>query len=378
MPWTDNLAWDDALARHPDIVIAGDRRGEFAYRRDQLICDEAVWESPRNSREEDVRSRLVDANADLVTNRQPDERQARKADVASELGLRLLDVPDGDIPRLVGDARDQRVALTYNHVVFANPQRHGGCAPPVLLEESSPIGVAENAGEGKRILVLDTGMPDPPPVDVEALAAEDVEPAGAGPGMGHGTMIAGVIARNAPGASIVVRRVLETPLGVADELDVAMALSRLPDDVDIVNASFGGRAAPRETMAVFKRAVNEVRPESLVIASAGNEGESHPHFMAAFKRVVGVASVTEVGQGVWQIEDYSNRGWWIDLSTAGTDVETVDREGRPVLCSGTSFAAALVSARVAAEASAGNLSVIDAARQLVAGVPVVPDAGTIV
>jgi hypothetical protein len=381
MPWQDNLAWDDALAQSPDIVIAGDRTTEFAYRPRQLVCDENVWEGPRNGREEGVRSRLADANATLVSDRPPDERAGRKADIAAELRLRLLDVPDGDIVRLVDDARDQRVELTYHHMVFANPQRHGGCSPPVPLPGPTAITQVADAGAGKRIVVLDTGMPDPPPPlvpHVEPFAAEHVEPAGAGPGMSHGTMVAGVIARHAPGATIVVRRVLETPLGVADELDVVMALRDLPDDVDIVNASFGGRAAPRETMAVFKRAVDEVRPETLLIASAGNEGERRPHFMAAFKRVVAVACVMQGDGGQWELEDYSNRGWWIDLSTVGTDVETVDRDNNAVLCSGTSFAAPRIAAKIAVEASAQGVSVHDVARELASGLPVLPDGGTVV
>jgi subtilisin family serine protease len=378
MPWTDNLAWDDAIAQSADIVIGGDRTTEFAYRPRQLVCGRDVWEAPRNTREERVRGRLADANASLVADNPPNDRERRKADLASDLDLRLLDVPDGDIPRLVDDAREEQVVLAPHYVLFANPQRHGGCSPPTALAAPSAIVAAPDAGQGIRIAVLDTGMPEPPNVVVEPFAPEHVEPADAGPARGHGTMVAGVIARAAPGATIVVRRVLETPLGVADELDVVAALADLPPDIDIVNASFGGRAAPDGTMAIFKRAVESVRPETLVVASAGNEGERRPHFMAAFKRVLSVASVTQTEPGRWELEDYSNRGWWIDLSTVGTDVETVDHDGSPVLCSGTSFAAPQVAARVAVDASAGGVPVIEAARLLAAGLPVIPDGGTVV
>ncbi len=108
--------------------------------------------------------------------------------------------------------------------------------------------------------------------------------------VGHGSMVAGVIRRHAPAAAIVVRRVLDTPLGVADELDVAAALREVRD-VHIVNASFGGPAAAPDAMVVFRAAVEDLPGELVVVASAGNEGETRPHYMAGFERVLSVASI---------------------------------------------------------------------------------------
>jgi hypothetical protein len=376
MPWTDNLAWDDALALSPDIAFGGDRTTEFAYRPRQLVCPRQVWEGGRNDRESRVRERLAGANATLVREDQPDDRLRIKGELAAGLDLELIDVPDGDLTRLVDDAHDEQVELDFHYVLVANPQRHGGCAPPTALAESTPITASADAGHGVRIAVLDTGTVESPPFDVE-LRADDVEPADVGPALGHGTMVAGVIARAAPAATIVVRRVFETPLGVADELDIVAALEDLPQDINIVNASFGGHAAPRGIMAIFKRAVHALPPGMLVVASAGNEGEWRPHFMAAFKRVLGVASVRKTEPDRWEVEDYSNRGWWTDVSTPGTDVESVDRDGNPVACSGTSFAAPKIAAKVAVEASAGSMPVTDAARQLLAGLPTIPDGGAV-
>ena len=329
MPWQDNLDWDDALAQSRDFVVAGDRTTAFAYRPRELVCDLNVWEQPRNEREEGVRGRLAAANARLILDGAPDARLRRKAGIADNLGLRLLEVPDGDVVRLVDDAHEERVALTYHHMVFANPQRHGGCAAPMPLPRPTrdPL-PARTTAPASGSPCSTPACPTRRQFAVEQFG-QDRRRAGRAPDrpLGHGTMVAGVIARAAPGATIVVRRVLETPLGVADELDVVAALEDLPDDIDIVNASFGGRAAPRDTMAVFKRAVEMVRPETLLIASAGNEGERRPHFMAAFKRVLAVGSVRESEPGRWELESYSNRGWWIDVSTKGTDVESVDRDG---------------------------------------------------
>jgi len=94
--------------------------------------------------------------------------------------------------------------------------------------------------------------------------------------------------------------------------------------------------------------------------------------------VLSVASVQSVG-GHWEVEAYSNRGEWIDVCAVGTDVESVNQRNQPVACSGTSFAAPFVSARIAALAS-GGIAVADA-RDAVANdpaQPLVPAAGRLV
>jgi hypothetical protein len=371
MPWEDNRPWDDAIAEDPDIFVGGHLGNEFLYRPRQLVCDKTVWEGPRDERERGIRGRLGDAEARSMTDEPHDGEESRRGQAAARLDLHLLDVPRGDVVRLADEAREMvRGPVGLVHVLVANPQRHGGCAPPRLIQD--PPGFTfttapDNPGQGKRIAVLDTGISDSParPFPVDGPAQADVEPTGVtGPATGHGTMVAGVIGQIAPGATLVIRRVLEVPLGVADEIDVADALDALPP-VDIVNASFGGRAVADATMVTFKRAVDQLPVGTVIVASAGNEGENRSHFMAAFKRVVGVASVAEAQFGVWELEEHSNRGWWCDACTTGTDVVSVDLDGNGVLCSGTSFAAPKFSAKVAVIASAGNISVLDAASQII-------------
>jgi subtilisin family serine protease len=389
MPWQDNPEWDDALEQSPDIAIGGgstpDGRPatEFLYRKGQLVCERAVWDDPTEQTERDLRSRLVAAGAQEIERARQDERSVRNADAARNLDLQLLDVPEDDLHGLVREARALVVdALSFVHVMVANPQRHGGCAPPRPLPRPTAEipGVGVQA-RGKLVAVLDTGIVDPPPFPVETVASEDFEPAGvAGPATEHGTMVAGVIARYAPGARILIRRVLNTPLGEADELDIALALAALPEEVDIVNASFGGAAADDATMLIFERAVAAMPRKTLVVASAGNEGVNRPHFMAAFKRVIGVASAEQAGTGDWEVADYSKRGYWVDLSAAGTDVETVIGNGQHVAACGTSFAAPQVAARAADIAVQENLDVREAASRLVLapGAPAVTDGGTFV
>ena len=381
MPWLDNEDWDEALKSGPEVVLSGGTGPKFLFRQGELIVPEPVWIAT-GGRLGEARAQIAGVGAREINATEDGARQARKADEATRLGFRYVAV-QGDVDELVAANRD--VGVTYNHIVVANPQRHGGCAPPVAIGGTPSTAPAE-AGAGIRIAVLDTGMPDPAPFEVEPFDEADTEPPlEASPpatdvnpfAVGHGSMVAGVIRRHAPAAAIVVRRVLDTPLGAADELDVAAALREVRD-VHIVNASFGGPAAAPDAMVVFRAAVEDLPGELVVVASAGNEGETRPHYMAAFERVLSVASVQSVG-GHWEVEAYSNRGEWIDVCAVGTDVESVNQRNQPVACSGTSFAAPFVSARIAALAS-GGIAVADA-RDAVANdpaQPLVPAAGRLV
>ena len=382
MPWLDNEEWDEALESGPEVVLSGGAGSKFLFRQGELIVPEPVWIAT-GGRLGEARAQIAGVGAREINATEDGARQARKADEASRLGFRYVAV-QGDVDELVAANRD--VGVTYNHIVVANPQRHGGCAPPVAIG-GTPSRAPAEAGAGIRIAVLDTGMPDPAPFDVDPFGDPDIEPpieasppaTDANPlAVGHGSMVAGVIRRHAPAAAIVVRRVLDTPLGMADELDVAATLREVRD-VHIVNASFGGPAAAPDAMVVFRAAVEDLPGELVVVASAGNEGETRPHYMAGFERVLAVASIHAVG-GDWEVEAYSNRGDWVDVCAVGTDVETVNQRNEPVACSGTSFAAPFVSARIAALASAGGIPV-PAARDAVAGdpaQPLVPAAGRLV
>jgi subtilisin family serine protease len=337
VPWQDNERWDRALEESRDTIGIGNEGqpgNEFLYRPDQLLCDAAVWTDPRDADEADIRARLEDGDA--TDSPEDDIRNP----AAERLGLRLLSVPPDQTQRLVNEARAIRAGMVgFNHVLVANPQRYGGCAPPAPIGSRSTVPIpGTETGTTLKVAVLDTGIREGVAFNFDP--ASDLEPPGFEDfAAGHGTMVAGVIARYSGGATILVRHVLKPPLGVADELEIANALDSLDDDVDVINASFGGPAADDvDRMLALERALDRVPPDTLVIASAGNEGDERRHYMAAFDRVVGVASAGEVEQQL-AVFHYSNRGDWIALSTQGTDVETVIAPGKFVRASGTSFAA---------------------------------------
>ena len=385
MPWANNPLWDQRIAESPDtIAVAGtrtddERSTEFLRRPGQMVCDSGVWANPTGEQETELRGRLGDAGAEETRGAPRLERDGERADAADRLGLTLINVTDDaqidlfrEGRRLVPDA------LGFNHVMIAGPQRFGGDAPPVGIPEATVVIPSGEAQGARTIAVLDTGIVENPPFAV--LPDAEIEPPAPpdSPALGHGTMVAGVIRRFAPAASILVRRVLNMPLGEADELEVAAALHALPP-VDIVNASFGGPAADETRMIALQRALDALPPETLVVAAAGNEGMGRRQYMAAFKGVVGVGSAA-AQEGQPAVCFYSNRGRWVDLSTQGSDVETVRAAGQPVVANGTSFAAPKIAAEILRVADEQGIGVRHAASWLMheSGGPAIPGGGRFV
>jgi subtilisin family serine protease len=394
MPWLDNVAWDDAIEASELIAIGtalpgadGSRAStEVLYRPGEMLIDASVYDDQSHP----VRQRLDDNGAQLLSGHPRDDRDARRAAVAERLDLRLLLVAGRNPIGLLAESRGsdpEAESLSVHHVPIANPQRHGGYAPPRPVIPTAAIpGTAALEGANVRIAVLDTGLVDPAPAGfvVERREPDDFEvldapvPGPYGPAVGHGTLVAGVIATYAPRATLVIRRVLHTPLGDADELEIAEALDALPG-VDIINASFGGFAVADDTMLGFAAAVDRLPDRTLIVASVGNEGVDRPVYMAAFERVVGVASVERPDHGSLRLADYSNRGDWVKLCAEGTDVESTFITGNAI-GSGTSFAAPKVTAAAAAMVARLGIDPRDAAAALVndASKPWIPKAGRFV
>lgn len=366
--WQDNPAWDKGLLNQDDVAYSGREieRGQpisgVLHRPQEIIVDAGIYDNEDHP--SGIRQLL-----DRMDARDTDDPVARRLDLR-----RVLVGGDVDLVRLVRDLRELSPgAVALNGVVAADPQRVGGCAPPRRAARPGDIPGDGRGGEGITIAVLDTGIADPRPFDVDAGpddvdVLEEISPGQLGPAVGHGTFVAGIVARHAPGAKLVVRRVLETPFGIADELQIAEALLKL-EPVDIVNLSFGGFAVDDATMLTFERAVNALPRTTLVVAAAGNHGGERPHFSAAFKRVVAVGSAEGRNDSWWRA-DYSNHGGWVDGCAAGTDVHStfVHFPGAfkgGAIWSGTSFAAPQLAASAAVLATRESIPVRLAAHRLI-------------
>ncbi len=155
---------------------------------------------------------------------------------------------------------------------------------------------------------------------------------------GHGTMVAGLVARTAPQASILPVRVMDSD-GVVTLFSLVQGIYYAIDQgAQVLQVSITIEA----DALLLADAVAEAQAAGrLLVAAAGNESSSNPFFPAAAQGlgVVGVAATDT--QDVRA--DFSNYGPWIDLAAPGVAVATTIPGGGYGLADGTSFAAPFVS-----------------------------------
>lgn len=161
------------------------------------------------------------------------------------------------------------------------------------------------------------------------------------PAFGHGTMVAGVIHRVAPEASLMPLKVFDAN-GHAHLYDVVDAIYYAVDNgANVINMSFN-----LETFSpALMRAINYAARNGVAcVASAGNKGEETLVFPAAFGNTLGVASSSNNDE----LSTFSN--WGSDLVTIaapGENIVTTFPGSRFAVASGTSFAAPWISGAAA-------------------------------
>ena len=161
------------------------------------------------------------------------------------------------------------------------------------------------------------------------------------PAFGHGTMVAGVIHRVAPYASIMPLRVFDGN-GHADLLDIVAAVYYAVDHgANVINMSFSIESFSPELM----RAINYAARNGVAcIASAGNQGKEAIVFPAAFGSTIGVASSGYLDE----ISLFSNLGSdLVTVAAPGEAIVTTFPGGVWAVASGTSFAAPWISGAAA-------------------------------
>ena len=174
---------------------------------------------------------------------------------------------------------------------------------------------------------------------------------------GHGSMVAGIVAQVAPHAEIRVYRTAGTD-GLSTEADVAAAMLRaVRDGARIVNISMGCQPADGVEPLAMSAAVSQIRAtygDSVVmVAAAGNFGDTQPCWPAAFDGVVSVAGLTaDLEPTKW-----STRGGWVTFSSVGEGLRStyvaIEYLRPPpnydpwAYWSGTSFAAPQIAGMIA-------------------------------
>jgi hypothetical protein len=238
---------------------------------------------------------------------------------------------------------------------------------------------------------------------------------------GHGTFIAGIIRRLAPGAQIVSQGGLSS-FGAGDDYRLSQAIDDMLNTdprPQIINMSFGGftedNDQPMAMRAILSKAftgsdgVYGSADDIVVVASAGNDGSCRPTWPAAFADVIAVGALDLSGFKA----GFSNWGHWVDAVAPGVDVvstyltfdaqpqapQMIDADGDGVIddpvapeyldplsyngwamWSGTSFASPKVAAAIAREIMATGVSPRVAAHRIVHdyGLARMPNVGTVV
>lgn len=349
-----------------------------------------------------VRDQLVVAQDDLSQLRRALGHRAGMEATASldELGLVLVQLHGarGGVPDLVDrlhHGRD-RTALwaAPNHVLGPCSHAHlSGSIPQPTTESLAPFaaGTGPAAGAGVTVAVLDSGAALGHPWFAGRVDGDIEEPALDARGRlhcnsGHGTFVAGMVLRRAPGARVIAHQVFDDGM-IVDDFAVARRLLDLAaSDAKVVNLSIGGYTHDDLGMVAISAALRHLfqrRPDIVVVAAAGNDATNKPCFPAADHRVVAVGAVLQDGSGRWRRACFSNYGPWVDACAPGVGLLStfVDHDGPLVpnevltQClgqlggedrmpagrftgwarwSGTSFAAPVVAAQIAAAIAEGR------------------------
>jgi hypothetical protein len=295
-----------------------------------------------------VRDQLVVAQDDLNQLRRALGHRAAVEATASleELGLVLVQLhgASGGVPQLVDrlhHGRD-RAALwaAPNHVLGPCSHAHlSGSIPQPTTESLAPFagGAGPAAGARVTVAVLDSGAALGHPWFAGRVDG-DVE----GPTLdargrlhcnsGHGTFVAGVVLRRAPGARVISYEVFDDGM-IVDDFAVARRLLDLAaSDAKVVNLSIGGYTHDDLGMVAISAALRHLfqrRPDMVVVAAAGNDATNKPCFPAADHRVVAVGAVRRDGSGRWRRACFSNYGPWVDACAPGVGLLStfVDHDG---------------------------------------------------
>ncbi|MEU3643548.1 S8 family serine peptidase [Lentzea sp. NPDC034063] len=208
---------------------------------------------------------------------------------------------------------------------------------------------------------------------------------------GHGTFVAGVIQNAAPGVTFDPEAGLD-PNGFGDEERVCRKITELgKKKINVLNLSLGCFTEDDVASEPLRRTIEALPEDVVVVASAGNQGTQRPSWPAALCRVTAVAAAQQERDGSIVPAFYSNWGHWVDACAIGNRASTylkgewqLPGEGSATPFAlwaywyGTSFAAPLVTGRIAATMVADGIDARQARDKLLTGPDFHPGYGIFV
>ncbi len=159
-------------------------------------------------------------------------------------------------------------------------------------------------------------------------------------GTGHGTMVAGIASRVAPGASILPIRVLDDE-GNGTAFDVARGIHHAIDQgADIINLSLG---LPDYSRIIDEAVVAADAMGIIVTTAAGNGGEDVPYYPASSPATISVTSVNIVDIK----SDFANYHKSVSICAPGELILAPFFAEQYAVGSGTSFSAPFIAGQAA-------------------------------
>jgi len=250
--------------------------------------------------------------------------------------------------QLGGITPEQLVGSQQFSIAFADGFKSNGYADQIAYSQVDFVPGQTGApgtgvGQGTIVALLDTGAtfthpalrghylpginlvdPNSPPLDVpDGLTNLAV---------GHGTMVAGIIAIIDPSAQILPIRVLNGD-GVGSVFNVAWGIYyAINQGAQVINLSLGTNQPSR---ALFQSVLYAEFSGAVVVASAGNNGEDELHYPASYPGVVGIAAL-EPGD---ILASFSNYGASVFADAPGDGITSTYYNGGYATWAGTSFSA---------------------------------------
>lgn len=174
---------------------------------------------------------------------------------------------------------------------------------------------------------------------------------------GHGTHIAGIIAK-AENAAFLNVKVAEDD-GVVYATRVAAGIRWATDNgAKIINISLTNK----DPAPALEEAISYAWEKgAVIIAAAGNGFGTAPVYPAAYHNVIGVAATDDSGK----LAKWSNRGEWVKTAAPGVNILSALPGDTQGVKSGTSQAAAAVSAKAVTLVAGGesNAEVLQTLKQ---------------